>query len=138
MHDTGKVLVGIIIFLIIFTFPIWYNFASGSAAGAPELEKAQRGPCVEDAKYMRTSHMDVLDEWRDKVVRDGKRIYVGIEGKKHNMSLSNVSDYVHTRGMSKSCLDCHQSKANFCDRCHNYAGVDPYCWSCHTTPEEVK
>ena len=26
---------------------------------------------------------------------------------------------------------CHANKAEFCDRCHNYAAVKPYCWDCH-------
>ena len=22
----------------------------------------------------------------------------------------------------------------FCDKCHNYTGVKPYCWDCHVEP----
>ena len=29
------------------------------------------------------------------------------------------------------CLDCHSNTAEFCDRCHDYASVRPYCWHCH-------
>ena len=25
--------------------------------------------------------------------------------------------------LSNTCLDCHSNKAEFCDRCHNYASV---------------
>ncbi|MDX1708870.1 MAG: sulfate reduction electron transfer complex DsrMKJOP subunit DsrJ, partial [Desulfobacterales bacterium] len=68
----------------------------------------------------------LLDVWRDAVVREGKRIYVNPAGKEFNMSLSNT------------CLDCHSNKAEFCDRCHNYASVRPYCWSCHIeNPKET-
>jgi hypothetical protein len=68
---------------------------------------------------MRADHMQLLDLWRHSVVREGKRIYVNPDGKEYNMSLSNT------------CLDCHSNKAEFCDRCHNYASVRPYCWDCH-------
>jgi hypothetical protein len=71
-------------------------------------------------------HMDLLNEWRDDVVRKGKRIYTSPGGKKYNMSLSNT------------CMECHSNKAEFCDECHQYAGVDPYCWNCHIEPKEVQ
>jgi hypothetical protein len=38
---------------------------------------------------MRTSHMQLLNEWRNAVVRDADRMYVGKDGRKFNMSLSN-------------------------------------------------
>ncbi|MGD8893899.1 MAG: menaquinol oxidoreductase, partial [Desulfobacterales bacterium] len=37
-----------------------------------------------------------------------------------------------------TCLDCHEEKAEFCDKCHNYASVSPYCWECHIDPKETK
>jgi hypothetical protein len=41
--------------------------------------------------------------------------------------------------LSNTCLDCHSNKAEFCDRCHNYASVSPYCWDCHIdNPKENK
>jgi hypothetical protein len=75
---------------------------------------------------MRAEHMQLLDVWRDSVVRESKRIYVNPEGKEFNMSLSNT------------CLDCHSNKAEFCDRCHDYASVQPYCWSCHIEDPKEK
>lgn len=127
MYDAGKVIIGLIIFLALITFPVWYNIASGKATYVPELEKPSKGErCVADTEYMRASHMDLLNQWRDDVVRAGKRIYTDDHGTKYNMSLS------HT------CLDCHSNKKNFCDRCHNYMAVDPYCWDCHIIPEELQ
>jgi hypothetical protein len=72
-----------------------------------------------DTDYMRAEHMQLLDLWRHSVVRNGKRVFVNTSGKEFNMSLSNT------------CLDCHSNKADFCDRCHTYASVEPYCWDCH-------
>ena len=28
-------------------------------------------------------------------------------------------------------------KADFCDKCHTYASVKPYCWDCHTEPKNT-
>jgi len=121
MKDKKLIITGIVIFLIIATFPFWFN--RGKAAPAPELvltDKAKAAQvCVRSTDYMRAEHMQLLDVWRDNVVRRGGRMYVSPDGKQHLMSLSNT------------CLDCHSNKAEFCDRCHNWASVRPYCWDCH-------
>jgi hypothetical protein len=72
---------------------------------------------------MRATHMEMLDEWRDRVVREGERMYQASDGKSYEMSLT------HT------CLECHSNKAEFCDACHNYTAVTPYCWDCHIDPK---
>ena len=121
MSDKKLIIAGIVIFFALFTFPLWFNL--GKAAPAPKLvltEKAKAAKeCVMPTDYMRANHMQVLDLWRQQVVRNGRRIFVNAEGKEFTMSLSN------------SCLDCHSNKADFCDKCHNYASVTPYCWDCH-------
>jgi len=89
-------------------------------------EKAKAAKtCVEPKSYMKAEHMQLLNVWRDTVVRSAKRIYVNSKGEKYEMSLSNT------------CLDCHTEKAEFCDKCHNYASVTPYCWDCHVDPKEA-
>ena len=67
--------------------------------------------------------MTLLNQWRDSVVRNGERVYVADDGTKYNMSLT------------KTCLDCHANREKFCDECHNYVGLEPYCWNCHVTPK---
>jgi hypothetical protein len=127
MYDAGKIIIGLIVFLVLITFPIWYNMASGEALDAPELEKAAKGEqCIRDTDYMTTNHMDLLNEWRDQVVRDGERYETGPDG------------VTYERSLSKTCLDCHVNKDKFCDRCHNYAAVDPYCWDCHIDLKELQ
>ena len=126
MYDTGKVLLGLIIFLAIVTIPFWYNQITGKATAELELEiitKAKQ--CVAETDYMRESHMKLLDTWRNSVVRDNLRLYEGVDGKMYNMSLTNT------------CLDCHSNKDKFCDRCHDYVSVSPTCWDCHVIPEET-
>jgi len=121
MNDRNKIIAGLIVFLAVFTLPVWYNL--GKAAPAPELkltDKAKEAKtCVMSTDYMRANHMQVLDLWRHSVVRNAERTFVNTEGKAFDMSLSNT------------CLDCHSNKADFCDKCHDYASVSPYCWDCH-------
>jgi hypothetical protein len=121
MKDKKLIITGVIIFFIIVTFPFWYN--RGKAAPAPEPELTAKAKaakvCVRSTEYMKAEHMQLLDVWREAVVRNGERIYVSPNGKEYNMSLSNT------------CLDCHSNKTEFCDRCHNYSSVRPYCWDCH-------
>ena len=127
MHDAGKVIIGILVFLVLITFPIWYNVANGKAGYSPVLEKAAAGDnCVRDSVWMTGNHMDLLNDWRDQVVRQGIR-YDTIPG-----------GMVVERSLSNTCLSCHVNKDQFCDKCHDYLGVQPYCWDCHIVPKEVQ
>jgi hypothetical protein len=121
IYNKGLIFAGLVVFLIVAASPFLSNF--GKAAPVPELiltKKAEAAKtCVLPKAAMKTEHMQLLNDWRNTVVREAKRIYVNSEGKEFNMSLSN------------GCLDCHSNKAEFCDRCHNYASVTPYCWDCH-------
>ena len=124
MYDTGKIITGLIIFVGLFTSPIWYDLLNGKAAlEQPNLvlpSKENQKLCVEDSIYMRTNHMILLNNWRYEVVRQGKRTFIPDDHRNFDMSLT------------KTCLDCHSNAAQFCDQCHNYIGVSPYCWDCHT------
>ena len=128
MKNKALIVTGVVIFLLIVLFPFWYM--RGKAAPLPEVELTPKAKaaqkCVRSTEYMQAEHMHLLDVWRDSVVRESKRIYVNPEGKEFNMSLSNT------------CLDCHSNKAEFCDRCHDYASVQPYCWSCHIEDPKEK
>lgn len=125
MNDKKWIILGLVIFVGLFSFPLWYNLLvkPGKAAPAPVpvlTEKAKAaGTCIRATDYMKTEHMQLLDLWRHSVVRNGQREYVNPDGKTYTMSLSNT------------CLDCHSNKTEFCDSCHNYASVRPYCWDCH-------
>jgi hypothetical protein len=125
MFSAGKVIIGLIIFLGLFSFPLWYNGATGKATEIPDLVyPANETQCVAGKEYMKSNHMDLLNRWRDDVVRRDQRVFVTEDGRKFVMSLQNT------------CMDCHANKAQFCDRCHNYMAVSPYCWDCHVQPEE--
>lgn len=129
MNDKPKIIIGLAIFIAVALFPFWWNLISGAEASPPEVvlsAKAKEAKnCVRDADYMRKEHMQLLDGWRDRTVRDAQRVYE-INGKEYVASLSNT------------CMECHDNKADFCDKCHNYTSVEPYCWDCHTYPKEKK
>lgn len=130
MYDSGKIITGLIIFVGLFTSPIWYNLSQGKEAlKEPNLilpTKENQKECIRSTEYMRSYHMEMLNDWRYEVVREGKRSFVSSTGKIFNMSLT------------KTCLNCHSDKAQFCDQCHNYVGVSPYCWECHLEPHNAE
>jgi len=127
MYDAGKIIIGLVVFIALVSYPIWYDAARGDipTSADPKIVTSEK-ECVAPTEYMKANHMDLLNQWRDDVVRKGVRVYTAESGRKFEMSLT------HT------CMDCHSNKSEFCDECHNYAGVDPYCWDCHIEPEEVQ
>jgi len=132
MNDKKWIILGLLIFVGLFTFPIWYNLGKSSSAPTPILSNKAKaaGVCILPAEEMRAGHMQILDDWRNRVVRNGERIHVSKSGVTYDMSLSNT------------CLDCHNNREEFCDKCHNYTSVKLYCWDCHVDPtkslEEIR
>jgi hypothetical protein len=126
MNEKVLIIIGVIIFLGLIASPVIYNIGVASLGidtAPPELEPASKGTaCIESAEWMRANHMQLLDDWRNSVVRDGNRIFINSRGERIDMSLQNT------------CLDCHTSKQQFCDKCHNYVAVAPKCWTCHIEP----
>ncbi len=125
MYNKGTIIPGLILFIAFVTFPVWFNGLT-TAKDLPEPEKPKSGKCVMPADYMRANHMQLLNEWRDNVLRDGNREVLEIDGKKY------------PKGLQMACMECHNNKEQFCDKCHTYAAVNPYCWDCHLTPKEGK
>ena len=119
MHDAGKIVVGLAVFAGLATAPLWVGAVTGRGA-PPELQKpADAKQCIEPTAYMRAHHMELLDGWRDAVVRGGDRVYVAQSGERVPMSLTGT------------CLRCHKEPDKFCNKCHAYAGVEAFCWDCH-------
>lgn len=132
MYNSRNIIIGLVIFVGIFTLPFILGAGNNSTAPEPSLDTPAINSladkqCIEDAEFMRSNHMQLLSEWKVSVVRDGDRVYVSEkDGKEYEMSLEN------------SCLECHSNKEEFCDACHTYAEVEPNCWSCHVAGEEVR
>jgi hypothetical protein len=133
MYNGGKIILGLFVFVALFAFPFYNNIGKATVKPEPKTntpailqwEKEHgKKECVESRSFMRAGHMQLLNDWRDSVVRDGNRIYTNSEGKQFTISLQNT------------CMNCHSNKKDFCDQCHNYMGVKPYCWSCHIAPKE--
>ena len=138
MRDGPLIAVGLVMFLAVFTFPVWYNVAAGASAAAPALtmpsdaaivrvQGRSEGPkaravCVAPRDFMRASHMQLLAGWRDDVVRRNNRVFAAYDGHRYEKNLTGT------------CLGCHENKAQFCDRCHDYAGASPRCPDCHQAP----
>jgi hypothetical protein len=126
MYDRGKIIAGLIIGIGLLLFPFYYN--AGKAAKTPEPELSARAieakECVETKSYMITGHMKMLDDWRNEAVRGADRVYKSSTGKIYDKSLQNT------------CMQCHYNKSKFCDQCHDFLGVAPYCWECHIEPKE--
>lgn len=143
--NKGRIILGLFIFVIIATFPFLVN--QGKASAGPDINLntpaiAAGGECIESAEYMKANHMQMLLDWRDEAVREGKQVYVNSQGKEFEISLQNT------------CMECHSDNDaftanaiptatdvttpnNFCFSCHDYASVEPDCWSCHLDPREA-
>ncbi len=127
MRDRVWIIAGLFLFLGFVTYPVWHDLVTHTSSKPPTLVlPAHEKQCVAPASYMRTSHMKLLLEWRQSVVRENKQKYVAFNGKVYDMSLTGT------------CLNCHD-RQQFCVRCHDYAGVrTPYCWNCHLDPKQIK
>lgn len=131
LYTAAKIVAGIVLFMIIIAISFWYGKGKTLPQPAPGLDtpaiaQLKEIRCVEDTKYMRANHMKLLAMWRESAVRDGNRHYTATDGRIFEAKLSGT------------CLKCHSNKEQFCDRCHNYLGAKPNCFSCHIIPGEVK
>lgn len=125
MYNKGTIIPGLIIFVLILTAPIWYNGLKAGDLPKPEPTSGVGTQCVLPVQEMRDTHMQLLNQWRDEVLRDNDRSMVVVNGKKFQ------------KGLQLTCMQCHTSKEKFCDTCHTYAAVTPYCWDCHLTPAQA-
>ena len=135
MYDSGKIIPGLLIFILMITLPIWYNNLIGDAGAVPPATNnkiaesheafetmlqsmgisfpngAQHALTTEE---MRSTHMNMLQDIHAVAMKQGYTPEK--DGKKETMK----------------CLMCHGTKEGFCDSCHVHAGVTiPDCWTCH-------
>ena len=133
MYNAGKIIIGLVFFVGLVTLPFFFSGGKATAKPDPKVDTPEilklpetERKCVESKAFMKKEHMQMLNDWRDRVVRDGDTVYTNAEGKTFTMSLQNT------------CMKCHSNKSKFCDECHNYTAVKPYCWDCHIAPKEKK
>ena len=94
-----------------------------AVAAQPRAVPIDSTKCVAQTEWMRSHHMQLLNQWRFDSVRHGNRTYVTRGGQRFDKSLN-------------TCLGCHNSNPMFCFMCHQYANVKPTCWNCHISPME--
>ena len=131
MYNGKYIITGLVLFVGLLTMPFWLNMGKAAArpdpkVDTPVIKQLKEKRCIESKEFMRTEHMQMLNDWRTWVVRDGTRGYISTDGTQFNMSLQNT------------CMGCHSNKSQFCDQCHDYLAVKPYCWTCHIEPKENK
>jgi hypothetical protein len=133
MQDFGKIIIGIIVFLVLLSIPVIVTQASGNADYDPEsklaesLESIEANSCINSnsAEYMRVHHSDLLYDYRTWAVRDdasgdtGDVYWTDEDGNKQLFSLNGT------------CLGCHTDRDAFCNVCHDYTAIQPNCWDCH-------
>ena len=123
MYNAKAVVIGIIIFVAIFSSPFWLGWLGQNYTKTGVVNPVGEKECIENTKFMRAQHMRLLDEWRDQALREGNRVYVSaLNGKKWAISLQNT------------CVTCHNNYKEFCEKCHTANSVYPYCWTCHIIP----
>lgn len=122
MRDRIWIVAGLALFVALVTAPIWSARGRGLAQAPNLTMPAHEKQCVLPSAQMRSEHMQLLVSWREDVVRRGDRQFTAFNGK------------IYEKSLTRTCLGCH-NKQEFCDRCHEYAGVSgPYCWNCHSEP----
>ncbi len=129
MSPKAKVALFIVAFCALLILPFAANAGSKTEAPEPSLDTPTINAmsdkqCVESTEYMRSSHMQLLDQWRTDVVRGGDTQYVSSTGQ------------VYEKSLDDTCLGCHSNPEEFCDTCHSYSGVTLYCWDCHGVSDD--
>ncbi|MBQ9537491.1 MAG: sulfate reduction electron transfer complex DsrMKJOP subunit DsrJ [Desulfovibrionaceae bacterium] len=126
LYNKSAVYIGIVILVILLTSPFWVGLFGHNYTSTGITTPKDQATCIENADFMRAQHMRLLNEWRDKALRDETRTYVATDGKKWEISLQNT------------CMRCHTNYKSFCEKCHLSNSVSPYCWTCHIIPTEGK
>jgi hypothetical protein len=128
MSDRALIAGGLGFVLALGAYPVWHGLASEAESERPELEaSADASGCVEDTLFMRANHQQLLNDWRTSVVREGHSVHTSTSGA--------LAGEAFDMSLTETCLGCHRSQDAFCGRCHEYADVEPTCWSCHVVPE---
>lgn len=114
----GQARIAVILVLLILA-PLGISVAErlipkGPASAQTFLQRpdAQYQNCVRDTVYMRYRHWELLRGVREEVVRYGIRGDITID----------------------RCRQCHTSREQFCNKCHDSVSLKPDCFQCHYYP----
>lgn len=81
MYNAKAVIVGIIIFVVLFTSPFWVSMLGSKYSSTGIVLPKNEKECIESTAFMRDQHMRLLNEWRDEALRKENRVYVATNGK---------------------------------------------------------
>ena len=127
MNKNRFVALLLILFVVLFTFPVLMNLGKSVAQTQPPalsqdvkaLQELADKLGVKNVEEFRATHKQVLSEWKNAVARDGKRVFVTADGREIPISLQNLA-----------------SDPQLCNTCHDYVGIEkPNCWTCHVEPK---
>ena len=118
----------IIVLPLIYSVGAWAVSLAGADEPFLEMPDPQFTECVRDTEYMRFSHMTLLMNARDEAIRDGNRGDIGLSRLKPEAGVITASSGNPDRTY---CSDCHTSRENFCNQCHNAVNLYLDCFSCH-------
>ena len=127
IYDKGKIFLGLAIFVALVASPFWYNPVFGTGTTAPpevKLPKRRAAVRAAEGRDAGLAHAGHLRLARDGRARRRRGRTATPTAARRQMSLSNT------------CLGCHEGKKKFCDTCHEYLAVQPFCWDCHFDPKE--
>ncbi len=124
MYDSGKIIPGLLIFVLLITFPIWYNNLIGNVGAAPTKNPSLPPEMIQGAVFPNNQKHLPATEMRAKHMELFKAIHVTAQG---------YDPAKDGQKPTMSCVGCHGSKEQFCDSCHNYVSEKkvPDCWTCH-------
>ena len=78
MYNAKAVILGILVFAVLFSTPFWANFGGTKDYKRPAIVLPQNEKeCVEPVEFMRAEHMYLLNEWRDQALRYENQISSG-------------------------------------------------------------
>ena len=95
MYNKGLIISGLVIFVLLVTFPIWFNGLDAGPLPKPELPPGGEKECVAPAAEMRDTHMQLLNVWRDDVLRNADRVKVTVGGKEYQKGLQTAHGVGH-------------------------------------------
>ena len=109
MYNAKAVILGILVFAVLFSTPFWANFGGTKDYKRPAIVLPQNEKeCVEPVEFMRAEHMYLLNEWRDQALRYENRTYVSSTGKKWTISLQNTSLNTNSKN-EENCNNSHET-----------------------------
>ena len=124
MFDGGRIVGGAAIALFLTLSTSWFLSVRAEGAENPVRARAS-GRCIESASQMVRRHPEILLNLRTQAVRGKGRLYRTSDGREIAI------------GLTGTCLKCHGTASEFCDRCHIDVGVQVNCWGCHSAQSNM-